>query len=417
MKKAIATFCLMIACIICIMSIALFGIRNLKIPSVFDADGVRLGLDLAGGSTIVYDAVSDAAPSSDDMNTAISMIRGRLDLLNYSEATVTQSGSRNIRVEIPGISDPEEAVQKLGASAVLEFADADGNTVLDGKDIRSAYAAYGDTGRGYAEYHVALELNSDAVSKFAEATRLAAARASDGTNYISINLDGNIISSPSVEREINSDTCVITGNYDLAGAEYLAGIISAGNLPFELVDIQLSATGPVLGERSLQTSLFAGAIGIALVIIFMISIYRLPGVVAAIALMAYVGIIGVTLVITQTNLSLPGIAGIILSIGMAVDANVIIFERIKEELREGKSLKPAVKGGFSRAFTAILDANLTTLIVAVVLWVFGTGPIIGFATVLFMGILISMFTAIVVTRILLNQLVEMNIGNEKSYGI
>jgi len=416
MKKAIATFCLMIVSIICVIAIAIFGIRNLKIPGVFEEDGVRLGLDLAGGSTIVYDAVG-ATPSGDEMNTAISMIRSRLDLLNYSEATVTLSGTRNIRVEIPGISDPEEAVQKLGATAVLEFVDADGNVVLDGTDIKSAFASYNDTGKGYAEHHVSLELNPDAVSKFAEATRLAAARKNEGKNYIAITLDGNTISDPRVEHEINSDKCVITGNYDAAGAEYLAGIISAGNLPFALVDIQLSATGPILGEKSLQSSLIAGAIGVALVMIFMMAFYRMPGVIAAIALMAYIGILGVTLVITQTNLSLPGIAGIVLSIGMATDANIIIFERIKEELREGKSLRPAIKNGFSRAFTAILDSNLTTLIAATVLWVFGTGPIIGFATVLFMGILISMFTAIVVTRILLNQLVDMNIGSEKSYGI
>jgi len=415
MKKAIATFSLMIAAIVCVLAIALFGVRNLKIAGVFDEGGIRLGLDLAGGSTIVYDAVG-ADPSSEEMSTAISMIRSRLDLLNYSEATVTLSGTRNIRVEIPGISDPEEAVQKLGASAVLEFVDADGNVVLDGADIKTAVASYGDTGKGYAEYFVSLELNADAVSKFAEATRLAAARASEGKNYIAISLDGSAISSPSVEHEINSDKCVITGNYDAAGAEYLAGIISAGNLPFALVDIQLSATGPILGEKSLESSLIAGAIGVVLVMFFMMIIYKLPGVISAIALLAYVGIIGVTLVITQANLSLPGIAGIVLSIGMAVDANVIIFERIKEELRDGKSLKAAVKSGFSRAFTAILDSNITTLIAALVLWVFGTGPIIGFATTLFMGILISMFTAIVVTRILLNQVTDI-VRNKKAYGI
>ncbi|MCL1858713.1 MAG: protein translocase subunit SecD [Oscillospiraceae bacterium] len=417
MKKSIITFALVIVSILCLLSIAVFGIRVWGIPGVFDEGGIRLGLDLAGGSAILYEADTNETPSRDEINSAVAMIQGRLDMLNYSEATVAASGINQILVEIPGISDPEEAVKMLGANAVLEFRDSDGNIVMDGKDIESAVASFGDA-RGYGnEYFISLKLRPEAVSKWAEATRIAAAKSSTSENYIAIYLDDNLMMRPSVEKELNTDSCMITGGYDRAGAEYYAGIISAGQLPFALKDVQLTATGPMLGEKSLETSLIAGLIGIILVMIFMTVYYRLPGFIASIALVAYIAIIGVTLVITQANLSLPGIAGIILSVGMAVDANVIIFERVKEELRSGKTIKASVSGGFHRAFTAIVDSNITTLIAAVVLWIFGSGPIIGFAVTLFMGVIISMFTAITVTRWLLNQIVRMNITNGRLYGL
>jgi len=416
MKKSIASFTLVIISIVCLMSIAVFGIRVWGIPGVFDNGGIRLGLDLAGGSAILYEADTDQIPSRDDIASAVAMIQGRLVSLNYTEATVRASGSNQIMVEIPGIADPEEAVRMLGANAVLEFRDSDGNIVMDGKDIESANASYGDARGMGNEYFISLKLKSESVSKFAEATRLASFK-SDGSNYIAIYLDDNLMMRPSVEHEINSDTCMITGGYDRAGAEYYAGIISAGQLPFALKDVQLTATGPMLGEKSIETSLIAGLIGIILVMIFMTVYYRLPGFISSIALVAYVAIMGVILVITQTNLSLPGIAGIILSVGMAIDANIIIFERIKEEMRSGKTIKAAITSGFKRALTAILDSNITTLMVAIVLRLTGKGPIVGFAEVWIMGVLISMFTAITVTRWLLNQIVGMNITNGKLYGL
>ena len=416
MKKSIATFTLAILSIACVLVIAVFGIRVWGIPGIFDEDGINLGLDLAGGSSILYEADTDRAPSGEEINTAVAMIRGRLDMLGYTEATVAASGFGQIMVEIPGISDPEEAVAMLGASAVLEFRDAEGNVVMDGKDIESATADYGDSrGRG-PEWFISLKLKPEAVSKFAEATRIAAGKPS-GQNYIAIYLDENEMMRPNVENEINSESCIITGQYDKASAEYWAGIISAGQLPFALRDVQLTATGPMLGEKSIETSLLAGAIGTLLIIAFMIAYYRFPGFIASIALLSYMGIIGITLVLTRTNLSLPGIAGIMLSIGMAVDANIVIFERIKEELKSGKAIKAAIKAGFGRAFTAILDSNITTLIAAAVLWNFGSGPIVGFAMTLFMGVLISMFSAIVITRWLLNQTVGMNITNGRLYGV
>jgi protein-export SecD/SecF family membrane protein len=416
MKKSIMTFALIILSIVCLLFIAVFGIRAVGIPGVFDEGGIRLGLDLAGGSTILYEADITRTPSSAEMNSAVAMIRGRLDMLNYTEATVASSGANQIVVEIPGISDPEEAVTMLGASAVLEFKDSDGNNVLDGSDVVSASSAYGDIGNGYNEWFITLKLNSAAVAKWAIATGTAS-RKPEGENYIAIYMDETELMKPRVQNEINSDSCTITGNYDRASAEYWAGLISAGSLPFALKDVQLTATGPSLGEKSLQSSLISGAIGMLIVMLFMIAYYRVPGLIASIALCAYVGIIGVILVITQVNLSLPGIAGIILSVGMAVDANVIIFERIKEELRGGKTIRAAVSSGFKRAFTAILDSNITTVMVAAVLWIFGTGPIVGFAQVWFIGVIVSMFTAITVTRWLLSQLFGMNITNTKLYGL
>jgi len=416
MKKSIAKFTLTVITIICLLSIAVFGIRVISIPGVFDEDGIKLGLDLAGGSAILYEADINRTPSSAELNTAVAMIRERLTMLNYTEATVAPSGANQIRVEIPGISDPEEAVKMLGANAVLEFKDADGNLVLDGKDIVTASPDYGNIGNGFNEWFISLRLNNAAVGKWAEATRNASRRA-EGENYIAIFMDDVELMRPRVQNEINSDSCTITGSYDRASAEYWAGIISAGSLPFALKDVQLTATGPELGEKSIQTSLIAGAIGMLLIMLFMIAYYRVPGLIASIALFAYIGIIGVTLVITQVNLSLPGIAGIILSVGMAIDANIIIFERIKEELRSGKSLNASVKSGFKRALTAIIDSNATTLMVAAVLWFFGTGPIVGFAQVWFIGVIVSMFTAITVTRMLLNQIVGMNITNAKLYGL
>lgn len=417
MGKNIAGFTLILLSIICVVAIAVFGINGVKLPGVFDEGGITLGLDLAGGSTILYEADTTSAPSSEDMNTAIIMLQNRLTMLSYTEATVTSSGGKQIQVEIPGISDPEEAVRLLGASAVLEFRDNEGNVLLEGKDIKRATRQQRqDQTTGAVSEVVSVEFNSDAVEKFAKATREAAARP-ESENYIAIYLDDVEQSKPRVEKEINDDGCIIEGSFTQESAEYLAGIISAGRLPFNLKEVQLTAIGPVLGEKALSTSLIAGAIGIVLVIVFMIAFYRLLGVISSIALVGYVGIIGVVLVLTKANLSLPGIAGIILSIGMAVDANVVIFERIKEEARAGKTMTAAVESGFHRAFTAIIDSNITTLIAALVLWIFGTGPIVGFATTLFIGVVASMFTAITVTRLLLNRVVAFKIKNNKVFGV
>ena len=259
-------------------------------------------------------------------------------------------------------------------------------------------------------------------------TKKAAGRASEGKNYIAIYMDDVEQSAPYVGAEyastgINSEEVIITlgGEGDLGkdvaeSTKNLASIINSGRLPFALKDIELRSVGPTLGEQALETSLFAALIGLILVMIFMVVIYRLPGLVADITLIFYTALVVIILAILGINLSLPGIAGIILSIGMAVDANVIIFERIKDELRSGKTLKASIDAGFKRAFTAVLDSNVTTIIAAVVLGIFGTGSIQGFAWTLGIGVVVSLFTAVVVTRFLLKQLVGMNIKSLKAYG-
>ena len=390
-----------------------FGIN---IPSALDEHrGIRRGLDLTGGSVIVYEAETDKV-TDEDMSTVVDMLRDRLDMLGYFEATCTKQGEKRIRIEIPAIQDPEEAVKELGRTAELQFVDHEGNVVLSGKEVKEARARYERiTENGPKEYHVALEFTKEGTDKFAEAT----ARIKDlpeGQNYIAIKLDEEIKSQPRVSETITTSQAVISGEFDAESAGRLASFISAGRLPFSLKDVELRSVGPTLGEKALETSLLAAGIGILFVLLFMIIYYRVPGLVADIALISYIAIVAIIMAYFRVNLSLPGIAGIILSIGMAVDANVIIFERLKEELRAGKTLKASIDAGFSRAFTSIIDANITTLIAAAVLWKFGTGPIKGFAVTLSIGILVSMFSAIVVTKFLIKQTVGMNIKNAKLYG-
>lgn len=389
-----------------------------KMPGVFDEGGVSKGLDLVGGSSIVYEADVEGTPTAAEMATVKSMMRNRLDSLGYTEATVALSGDNRIAIEIPSITNPEEAVQKLGTTAVLMFCDADGTVWLQGSDIEYATAAYGQTDQlGTQSYYVSLRIKSDSVSKFADATAAVSSR-TDGNNVLYIILDNEIISAPGVSERISSQDVMISGNFTSSEATWLADLISAGQLPFALKEVQLESVGPTLGEKALTTSLIAGAIGLALVMLFMIIFYRLPGVVASIALIAYTAIYGIILVLGKSfiNLSLPGIAGIILSIGMAVDANVVIFERIKEELKLGRSVGAAFTGGFKRAYAAVIDSNITTLIAAAVLWYFGTGTVKGFAITLFIGVVLSLVSAVLITRFLLARLVGMKIVNKKFYG-
>ena len=393
------------------------------IPSVLDTDnGIRLGLDLVGGSRIVYEAeIPDGynqANLADDMNSVQKVIRQRLTDKGFTEATVTLTGDNRVTVEIPQITNPEEAVQTLGTTAQLTFIDADGKEWLTGSDIKKATYGYGrPTGNEVTDVHyVQVQFTSEGQKKFAEATGNIAAR-TDGTNIMAIVMDNQVISSPSVSSQIDSDSCVISGSFTRDSASELADLINAGQIPFSLKQVELRSVGPQLGADAMRTSLIAGAIGIVLVMLFMLIVYRIPGLVASIALCFYMVIEALIFSLVRVNLSLPGIAGIILSIGMAVDANVIIFERVKEELKNGKTVKSAIDSGFKRAFTAILDSNITTLIACAVLFFLGTGTIVGFATTLGIGVIVSMFTALTVTHCLLNRLVDFRIRNPKAYGL
>lgn len=424
MKKSIAKLIIALLVIVTAVSVVLGGLNinlfgyNISYPNALDKEwGIRQGLDLVGGSVITYEAQTESA-TDEQMKSVENVLRNRLDSLGYSEATVSRQGEKKVRIEIPAIQDPQQAVETLGQTAVLTFKDSDGNTVLEAADVDSAVAAYGQTTEtGVSEHYVKLLLNDSGIEKFYQATSLAASKP-EGSNYIAIMLDEEVISQPQVRTAINQKDCIISGGFaDSSETSELAALINSGNLPFSIKDVELSSIGPTLGEEALNTSLIAAAIGLLLVLIFMLAVYRLPGLAADIALLAYTAIVVYIMTLFRINLSLSGIAGIILSIGMAVDANVIIFERIKEELKLGKTLKTAVASGFNRAFIAIIDSNVTTIIAAVVLYIFGTGTIKGFAVTLAIGTLVSMFTAIFVTKYLLNLVVGLKIKNYAWYGL
>ena len=399
------------------------------IPSVLDTDnGIRLGLDLVGGSRIVYEAeIPDGynqANLADDMNSVQKVIRQRLTDKGFTEATVALSGENRVTVEIPQITNPEEAVQTLGTTAQLTFIDADGKEWLTGSDIKKATYGYGrPTGNEVTDVHyVQVQFTSEGQKKFAEATGNIAAR-TDGTNIMAIVMDNQVISSPSVSSQIDSDSCVISGSFTRDSASELADLINAGQIPFSLKQVELRSVGPQLGADAMRTSLIAGLIGIALVMLFMLIVYRIPGLVASIALCFYMVIEALIFSLVRVNLSLPGIAGIILAIGMGVDANVITAERIKEELNNGKSLDGALKSGFARGLTPIIDGNVTIVIVAIVLmgafgpsdglfakalhfvfFAFGpstAGTIYAFGYTLLTGVLLNFVFGVFATRVMI----------------
>ncbi len=418
-KKSILLLTLIVIIAVVLNCVAFIGfdISGFKYGGIFDENrGIRKGIDLAGGSVITFQS-SKANPTDAEMDIVEAIFNARLTNAGYTEARISRGNEGQITVEIPSVTDTDEAASLLGSTAKLTFRDADGNVVLDGAtDIKSAEYKYGQTSNtaSASQAYVQLTLTQDAVSKFAEATKNAAAR-SDGKNYISIVMDDNIISSPSVKQEINSETCIIEGNFTPETAQELANQIKSGQLPFELNAISKETIGAELGANALPTSLMAAGIGILIIMLFMIVMYRMSGVLASIAMAVYVGLISLLLGLLRVNLSLSGIAGIITSLGMAVDANVIIFERMKEELKLGKSIKASVDAGFHKAFSAILDSNVTTIISCIVLYLSGIGTIRGFAVTLGLGVAISMFTAITVTRFLLKQLVNLNIKNRKLF--
>lgn len=415
-KKSVAALCIVLLVAVLLNYVAFFGynIAGFEYGGMFDAEkGIRKGIDLAGGSVITFEADTEN-PTDAQMNIAESIFQTRLTGAGYTEARISRDDSGKITVEIPSVFDTDSAANLLGTVAELTFTDAEGNVVLDGAtDIKDAKALYGQTSEvGNPESYVELTFNDSAVAKFAEATKKAAAR-TDGTNFIAIKLDEDVVSMPMVSQEINSSTCVITGDFTQESAQELANLIKSGQLPFALNKISQQTVGAELGEDALPKSLLAAGIGIILIMIFMVIMYRMLGLMADIALAVYVGIIALVLGLFRVNLSLSGIAGIVLSIGMAVDANCIIFERVKEEMALGKTIKASVEAGFNKAFSAILDSNITTIITCVVLYMSGIGAVTGFAITLGLGVAVSMFTAIVVTKLLLKNLVGLGIKNRK----
>ena len=371
------------------------------------AKNIKTGLDLSGGVSITYQAKGDD-PSQEDMDDTVYKLQKRVE--DYSEeAQVYQEGDDRITVEIPGVTDANKILEDLGKPGSLEFQDESGNVVLDGSDIAGADGGVTeDQTTGSKQYVVELTLTKDGTTKFAEAT------AANLKKRISIVYDGETISSPVVQSVISDGKAQISGQQSIEEAKELASIIRIGSLKLELKELRSNVVGAQLGQQAIKTSLIAGAIGLVLVGIFMIIVYALPGVVAALSLAIYTGLELVML--NAFDLTLPGIAGIILSIGMAVDANVIIYARIREEIAAGKSVRSAIKIGFEKAMSAIVDGNITTLIAAAVLGAMGSGSVKGFAATLAIGIVFSMFTALVISRLLVNAFYAVGLRDEKFYG-
>lgn len=371
---------------------------------------VNLGLDLRGGLRVVLEAQETQGEkiTADTIDKAVGILRTRVDALGVKETTLYPQGEKRVVVEIAGEDDPEAAVNILKNTAQLQFMDEQGNVLLTGKNLKNAEAQMRQDGSGTAE--IVLEFDKEGADLFAKAT-------TDNVGKpIIIVIDNQAISAPTVKEPILDGNAVIEGSFTAEEAQNQAVLLRSGALPVSFDVMEKRSIGPTLGADSLDKSLKAGLIGLISVLIFMIGYYRLPGIIADLSLVLYTILVLGSMVILDAVLTLPGIAGFALSIGMAVDANVIIYERIKEEMRFGKTMLAAIESGFNRAFWTIFDSNLTTLITAAVLMYFGTGPIKGFAVTLSIGIVASMLVALTFTRWLLVLFANIT-KNPKMYGI
>ena len=443
MKKRNAIIALILA-IVLIAGGAYMVVNGVGAEGSGSAENINLGLDLAGGVSITYQAVGDGTPSNEDMDDTVYKLQKRVE--GYStESQVYREGTDRINIEIPGVSDANAILADLGKPGSLYFIsqngsdgsanyslvgykengkpdyeltksieelEKDGSIVLTGTDIKTAQAGSSQNDMKNIEYVVDLTLNDEGSKKFATATTEAA----KNHDTIMIYYDGDDVSVPSVNEPITGGSAYITGMNDFEEAESLASTIRIGGLKVELEELRSNVVGAQLGSEAISTSIKAGIIGFALVCIFMIAVYFVPGVAASLALSLYVVLMVICLDLFDITLTLPGIAGIILSIGMAVDANVITFARIREEIALGKSVSGAIQSGYKKALSAIIDGNVTTLIAAAVLGILGSGSIIGFAQTLALGIVLSMFTALVVTKILLKALYAVGLKDVKFYG-
>ena len=406
--RAILSLIVILVVVAVVGCVALFGIgKGTSIHYLKPwGEAISLGLDLRGGVYTVYQAKDSAVDDFEaKMDSTVSILTSRLTRQGFTEATVTRQGNDRIRVEIPNVSDPNEILRIIGTPAQLNFIDEDGNVLMEGSMVKNAARSQDENGQPC----IAFELNDEGAKIFAEAT------AANLGKTISITLDGETISTARVNSVIAGGKGEITGNFTAESAENLATLILSGALPLELEQLEVSAISATLGVEALDKALLAGIIGVVLVMLFMLVRYRLCGVVADIALTIYIMIVVLLLALTGAQLTLPGVAGIILGIGMAVDANVVIFERIREEVKVGRPLTSAIRKGFSNALSAIIDANVTTIIAALVLYMFGTGTIRGFALTLGISVATSMFTAVFVTHKLLDIFADLGFKNQKLY--
>lgn len=373
-------------------------------------DHMKLGLDLKGGVHMklrgVDSEVGKVTPVA--IEKAKRVIENRINKLGVSEPVVQIDGSNRIVVEIADVQDTDKAQEIIGKTAVLTFKDPEGNVVLDGKDIEKAGIASDQSGAGFV---VTLKLKGEGPKKFADATTKFKDQA------ITISLDEDVISAPTVDEPILNGEAIIRGSFTAESATTLSDLINGGALPIKLVLEESRVVTATLGADSLAKSGKAGVIGMLLVVVFMMILYRIPGLMANLALVVYAFLTISLLIAINAVFTLPGLAGLLLSIGMAVDANVIIFERIKEELRSGKGLRSGIDAGFSRAYATVIDSNVTTALAGIILWYLGTGPVKGFALTLVIGVALSLFTAITLTRWLINLCVATGWATKGLFGI
>lgn len=436
-RNAVIGLVVLLAVLVGLWYVMIFGVGKHLDGSL---QKVKLGLDLAGGVSITYQAVGDETPSDEDMNDTVYKLQQRVE--QYStEAQVYREGTNRINIEIPGVTDANAILQQLGRPGSLYFIretddegnenysldsstyqyklnktiaelKEDGDIILEGTDVANAQAGYQSDSMNNRQIVVQLTFTDEGKEKFAEATTRAAGKETIGIYY-----DGSFVSVPRVNEAITDGQAIITGEETIEDAENLASTIRIGGLSVELEELRSNVVGAQLGQDAIDTSLKAGIIGLILVIGFMIGVYWIPGLAASLALLVYIGLESLILVGFEVTLTLPGIAGILLSIGMAVDANVIIFARIREELRANKSVREAMDTGFHKALSAIIDGNVTTLIAAAVLGVLGSGTVKGFAQTLAIGIILSMFTALFVTQWFLKCFYNLGFKDKKWYGV
>ena len=407
MKKSKA-LAILVAILVALAGFGYYASIILSSTGIGEEKSIPLGLDLSGGVSITYQ-VMDENPSAEDMSDTIYKLQKRVE--GYStEASVYQVGDDRITVEIPGVSDANAILEELGNPGSLEFQLSDGTVYMTGDQVADADAGTITNQYGTKEYVVQLTLNDEGAELFGTAT------SENIGGYLPIVYDGEIISYPQVQEASTGGTAQISGMSSYEEAEALATQIRIGSLSLELQELESSVVGAQLGSQAISSSLKAAGIGLVLVMLFMIIMYAVPGLAASIALAIYTCLVIVTLYWFDITLTLPGIAGIILGIGMAVDANVIIFARIREEIATGKTVNSSMKIGFQKAMSAILDGNITTLLAAVVLMGLGSGTVKGFAYTLMIGIILSMFTALFITRWILYALYGLGLKDEKFYG-
>ena len=369
------------------------------------ANSIKQGLDLQGGTHIVLEAEEsgDNKVTDDAVERVIQILSRRINEMGLTEPIIQREGKKRIIIELPGVKDPDQAIKTIGKTAVMEFKNEEGEVRLTGNDLKDAKEQIGQN----KNYMVGIEFTDEGAKKFARLTEENVGR------HIAIYLDGDLLTNPTVNEPITGGKAVITGSRTLDEAKNLAILLRSGALPVKVKVMEVRTVGPTLGQDSKDKSVLAFSVGIALIVAFMLILYRLSGFVATMALLVYVLILLLILgpLVLNATLTLPGIAGIILSMVVAVDANILIFERFKEEVLEGKTLRMSMESGFKRAFSTIFDANTSVMITAVILILLGSGPVKGFAITLALGVIVSMFTAITMSRTLLRMLIECRITN------